>query len=218
VTTAELPTPPSPFGADEAGAALGLPSLQQLFFLPGDWSIYLVARYVPAIAEWLDLGAADYGSTYSAALSLIGWSLLTIVLIAGWAAVKDFDSALTRGVRTLYAETGRHIRMAITRVKYRRGRKRRTEPAFEVTEMPGLSADELRVLRVHASVGPGYALAVSDVAERLAARGYEVRGALERLQSLKLLQATVGGLDGETAYTLTAVGRALLHKTLSTRA
>jgi hypothetical protein len=35
---------------------------------------------------------------------------------------------------------------------------------------------------------------------------------------LKLLQATVGGLDGETAYTLTPVGRALLHKTLSTRA
>jgi len=212
----ELPTPPYPF--DEAGAALGMPSLQQLFFLPGDWSIYLLARYVPAIAEWLGIGAADYGSTYSASLSLIGWSLVTIALIVVWTAIKDLNSAMTRGVSTLYLETRRHIRMAIVRAKYRRGRKPRTEPAIEVTEMRSLDAAELRVLRLHGNVAPGYALAVSDIAERLAARGYEVRGVLERLQTLKLLQATVGGLDGETAYTLTPVGRALLHRTLSTRA
>jgi hypothetical protein len=208
-----LAQPPNPF-SDDAGA-LVFPSLSQLFCLPGDWAIYAVARYVPAVAEWLGVGAADYGSAYSAAVSLVAWSFLTILLIVAWAAVRDFDRAVTRRVIWLYTEALRHIRMGIARVKHRAGLKRRTEPVIEVTEMPGLGPDEIRVLRVHASVGPGYALAVSDVAERLEARGYQIRGVLERLQTLKLLQATVGGLDGETAYTMTPLGRALLNKTLA---
>jgi len=208
-----LAPPPNPFS--DGDGALVFPSLFELFCLPGDWAIYVVARYVPAMAEWLGVGATDYGSAYSAAVSIVAWALLTILLIVAWAAVRDFDRAVTGRVSWLYAETLRHIRMAIRRVKYRVGRKQRTEPVIEVTEVPGLGLDEIRVLRVHASVGPGYALAVSDVAERLEARGYEIRGALERLQTLKLLQATVGGLDGETAYTMTPLGRALLNKTLA---
>lgn len=208
-----LAPPPNPF-SDDAGA-LVFPSLFELFCLPGDWAIYAVARYVPAMAEWLRVGAADYGSAYSAAVSIVAWSLLTILLIVAWSAVRDFDRAVTRRASSIYAETLRHIRMVIARVKYRSRPKRRTEPVIEVTEMPGLGLDEIRVLRVHASVGPGYALAVSDVAERLEARGYQIRSVLERLQALKLLQATVGGLDGETAYTLTPLGRALLVKTLA---
>jgi hypothetical protein len=208
-----LAQPPNPF-SDDAGA-LVFPPLLPLFCLPGDWAIYVIARYVPAMAEWLGVGAADYGSAYSAAGSFVAWALLTILLIAAWAAVRDFDRAVTGRVSWLYAEARRYIRMGIARVKYRTGLKPRTEPVIEVTEVEGLGPDEIRVLRVHASVGPGYALAVSDVAERLEARGYEIRSALERLQTLKLLQATVGGLDGETAYTMTPLGRALLNKTLA---
>jgi Mn-dependent DtxR family transcriptional regulator len=51
---------------------------------------------------------------------------------------------------------------------------------------------------------------VSDVAEKLKARGYEVQTALERLRSLELLRSTVGSLYDEAAYTLTPAGRALL--------
>ena len=43
------------------------------------------------------------------------------------------------------------------------------------------------------------------------ARGYQVRDVLERLKRLDLLHTTVGGLDGEPAYTLTAAGRSLLQ-------
>jgi hypothetical protein len=148
-------------------------------------------------------------------VSLVAWALLAIVLIAAWAAVRDFDRAVTRGVSGAYTEALRQIRMAIARIKYAQGPKRRTEPMIEVTEEPDLGLDEVRVLRLHASLGPGYALAVSDVAERLEARGYQIRGVLERLQSLQLLQATVGGLDGESAYTLTPLGRTILNKKLA---
>ncbi len=64
-----------------------------------------------------------------------------------------------------------------------------------------MSRDEERALELHARLAPGFALAVSDVAEELDVRVYEVRSVVERLQRLKLLQSTVGGLDGETAYT-----------------
>jgi hypothetical protein len=49
------------------------------------------------------------------------------------------------------------------------------------------------------------------VAEELGTRGHEIRAALERLRNLKLLQARVGGYDGETAYTLSPAGRTLLQ-------
>ena len=208
-----LAQPPNPF-IDDAGT-LALPSLAKLYCLPGDWAIYGVATYAPWAAQWLGIEAADYGSAYSVAVSLVAWAALTILLIVAWAAVRDVDRAVTRGVSRLASETMRRIRMAIARFKYRHGPKRRTEPAIEVTEVPELKLDELRVLRLHASLGPGYALAVSDVAERLEARGYQIRGVLEHLQGLKLLQATVGGLDGESAYTLTPLGRIILNKKLA---
>jgi len=207
-----LAQPPNPF-IDDAGA-LALPSFAKLFCLPGDWAIYVVATYVPSVAQWLGIEASAYGGAYSAAVSLVGWSVLTIMLIVAWAAVRDFDRAVTRGVAGLGSETLRHIRMAIARFKYRHGAKPRTEPVIEVTEVPDLGLDEIRVLRLHATLGAGYALAVSDVAERLETRGYQIRGVLERLQALKLLQSTVGGLDGESAYTLTPLGRIILNKKL----
>lgn len=208
-----LAQPVNPF-VDDAGA-LALPSLVNLFCLPGDWAIYAAATYLPSVAEWLALDAGDYGSAYSAAVSLAVWAVATILLIMAWAALRDFDRAVTRGVSGLASETMRRIRMAIARFKYRHGSKQRTEPVIEVTEEPDLGLDEVRVLRLHAALGPGYALAVSDVAERLEARGYQIRGVLERLQGLKLLQATVGGLDGESAYTLTPLGRIILNKKLA---
>lgn len=208
-----LAQPQNPF-VDDAGA-LALPSLVRLFCLPGDWGIYAIATYLPSVAQWLGLTADDYGSAYSVAVSLVAWAVATMLLIMAWAAVRDFDRAVTRGVSGLASETMRRIRLGVARFKYRHGSRRRTEPMIEVTEAPELGLDEIRVLRLHATLGPGYALAVSDVAERLEARGYQIRGVLERLQGLKLLQATVGGLDGESAYTLTPLGRIILNKKIA---
>ena len=102
--------------------------------------------------------------------------------------------------------------MAIAIARYRRQqRSSRKEPSFDVEELPTLRRDELLVLGLHAKLAPGFALTADDVAEELDRRGHEVRAALERLQKLALLQATVGGLEGETAYTLTAAGRAALR-------
>jgi hypothetical protein len=201
--------PPNPFASD---SVLALQSLQQAFFLPGDWAIYVVARHVPAAAEALGLSPALYGSAVSASLSLVGWSSIVIALLVALGAVRDFDRFVTGKIGALYSEACRRVRMALVLARYRRARQRpQPEPVVTVTEDLDLSRDELRVLQLHATVAPGYALAVSEVATQLRARGFQLHAPLERLTRLALLETTLGGLDDETAYTLTPAGRALLR-------
>jgi DNA-binding MarR family transcriptional regulator len=200
-----IPTPANPFSA----AAL---SLFDWFFLPGDWLIYFVASRAPWAAEPLGLGAADYGGTLSAAVSGLAWLALALAAIAAAGAVRRLDERLTRSIAAAVDEVRRRVRMALAFARYRRQRRaERIEPSFEVGELPELRSDELRVLALHARLAPGFALTADDVAEELDRRTHEIGAVLERLQKLGLVRATVGGLDGETAYTLTAAGRGVLQ-------
>jgi DNA-binding MarR family transcriptional regulator len=205
-----IPTPPNPFIAD--AGAFAIPSFDEWFFLPGDWLIYLLASRAPAAAELLRIGPAEYGGTLAGLFAWVCWIALAVAAIVATSALRRFDRALTGHIVGAAVEVRRRVRMAIAFARYRRkARGRRKEPAFDVGEEPSLGRDELRALELHAKLAPGFALAVSDIAEELDARVHEVRAALERLQKLQLLQSTVGGLDGETAYTLTAAGGALLQ-------
>ena len=99
-----LSTPPNPFVAD---GALAVPSFEQWFFLPGDWGLYLLASRAPAVAEFLGIGAADYGGTLAGFLAWIIWLLLAIALIAATSAVRRFDRTITRGIADGIAELKR---------------------------------------------------------------------------------------------------------------
>jgi hypothetical protein len=203
-----LSPPPNPFIAD---GALAIPSFEDWFYLPGDWALYLLSGRAPGIAEILGVGPDDYGGAAAGVVAWIFWVVLAVALIVTTSAVRRVDDALTRSVVAGFSEVRRHVRMAIAFARYRRSRRVvRKEPTFEGEE-PTLSRDEVRALELHAKLGPGFALSVSDVAAELDVRVYEVNTVLERLGNLKLLQSTVGGLDGEVAYTLTAGGRALLR-------
>jgi hypothetical protein len=203
-----IAAPANPFVVD---GALALPSLGECFLLPGNWLIYLLASRLPAVAELLGVGPADYGGAFAAVSAWLAWLVVAIALIAATSAVRRFDRAVTRRIVGGVAEIARHVRMALAFARYRRRRRtQRKEPTFEGEE-PILSRDELTVLELHARLAAGFALSVSDVAEELDQRVYEIRGMLERLQRLELLHATVGGLDGETAHTLTSRGRAFLR-------
>lgn len=203
-----IPTPLNPFVADEGH--LTVPSFTEWFFLPGDWLIYLLLSRAPAVAEFFEITPADYGAKLSGILAWMSWIVFVVATIALTAAVRRFDRALTNRIVAGAAELTRRVRMTIAFARYRRRqRSDRKEPTFDGEE-PTLTRDEVRALELHTKLSPGFALAVSDYVEDLDVRAHEVRAALERLQRLKLLQSTVGGLDGDAAYTLTASGRALL--------
>ncbi len=200
--------PPNPFVAD---GALAIPTFDDWFYLPGNWALYLFGTHAPSTAEMLGIGSDDYGSFAAGVVAWAFWISFAVALIVTTSAVRRFDEAVTRRFARGIAELRRRVRMAIAFARYRRSKRvMRKEPTIDVEE-PSLSLDEERVLELHASLAPGFALSVSDVGEELDMRAYEVRALLERLGHLKLLQSTVGGLDGEHAYTLTAGGRALLR-------
>jgi hypothetical protein len=204
-----ITTPPNPFIT--ADGQLAIPSFEEVFFLPGDWLIYLLTSRLPAVADILGLSPADYGGTPAGFISWTSWVLFAIGAIALTAAVRRFDRALTAGLIDAVAELKRRVRMSIAFVRYRRRpRAERHEPTLDAVEAT-LSRNEVRALALHAKLAPGFALAISDVVEELDVRAHEIRAVLERLQQLKLLQSTIGGLDGDTAYTLTAAGRAFLR-------
>jgi hypothetical protein len=115
-----MPEPPNPFVADAAGGGYQLPSLQDLFFLPGDWAIYLISTYAPSVATTLGLRASDYGSAYSGFAALLSWIAISILLIMVCAAIRNFDLAVTRGVVELVSDVRRRVRMGIALAAYRR--------------------------------------------------------------------------------------------------
>lgn len=126
-----LPTPPNPFLADEASTALALPSLFDLFFLPGDWSIYVFARYAPAVAEWLGLGPDDYGTSLAGFMALAVWLLTLVGVIVVWTGIRDVDRAVTRGIAAGYAGVLRRMRMVVAFAAYRRRQRANAEPTID---------------------------------------------------------------------------------------
>jgi hypothetical protein len=124
--------PPNPFIVD---GALALPTFNDWFFLPGDWAIYALVRYVPAAAAFLEVSSADYGGTLAGFLAWVAWILLALLLIIIASKIRSFDRAMTGGIVHTFTELRRRIRLAIVFVRYRHGlRNRRLEPTFDIRE------------------------------------------------------------------------------------
>ena len=192
--------------------------LGDAFFVPGDWLIWAVATYVSPLARFLELGPSAYGGILSGFVSAFAWlaSLLIVIIVNG--KVQDFDQALTAMIRRGFAETRRRIRVSIALLGYR-WRSLRPKSAkqaqVEVAQEIELSAVELEVLRLHGDLQRGYALSESEIAAKLELRKNRTEEVLGRLRKLGLIETTLGGGGGETAYRLTGAGRGLLvHRQL----
>ena len=214
VAAQTIPVPPAieAGGADAWLGSSDLPAvLYQLFFLPGDCLIWAIASYLPSVAGLFGIGPADYGGVLAGFVSACAWIVLFVTTAIIYQKILDADAALTRGVVSLRSQLVRGARIARALLAARlRERKKPREDKIEFAEEIDLSREELRVLQMHGELGPGYALAVSEIAAMLSARVNHAQELLERLTKLRLLDSTVGGLDGENAYRLTQNGRAFL--------
>lgn len=212
----DIPAPPRfpPFDAN-GDHAVSLADagtwLQHVYFLPGDWLLWLLSVYLPSIARLFGAGSTPpYGSLTSGLVSGFAWLAISVALIVAWTAVRDFDRRLTRAVSGFYDDSLRRVRIAVAvfRSKLRR-RKHAVARQAEFAEDLTLTSEELKLLQVHLELAPGYALHVSDGARELGIRSHQAVTVLEKLAALGLLTRTLGG-DGEAAYTLSAAGRGYL--------
>lgn len=214
-TTTDVVLPPRPALGDTNGdGSLTIADaggwLLHVFFLPGDWAIWVLATYAPSVAGFLEIGAADYGGLASGMVSAASWILGFIAVGMTWLYVRDLDRRATRGTVTLFAHVMLRLRLMAARL---RGRRRAAKPRrnpLEFSSAVDLDALELRVLRLHADLAPGYSLTVRDVANALRRSVGEARSLLDSLKQRSLLNRALGGPDDESAYTLSDAGRASL--------
>ena len=186
--------------------------LQQLFFLPGDTLIWLSLRFAPGISQFFEVDAAQYGSTFSALLSVFVWLAVTVIVMttSHWLSMIDravtglVSSSLT-GVFARFHITGRAVseELARRRQAFRRWRARGDN-------QPKLSKEELRVLKAHAHVGPASALALSDLVRATGVPRVQIVDILDRLRELRLLDHRADPGSSESGYALTVPGRQYL--------
>jgi hypothetical protein len=187
------------------------PWLLQVYFLPGDGVLWLVAAYLPSLAQFFGFGATpNYGGLWSGLISAFVWLALFVMGIIACGAVRDFDRRVTRWFSTGCRAALRRARIALAVLRSKPWRRERARAStVELAEDLVLTDEELRLLRAHFNLAPGYALHASDGAHQLKLRASQARALLEKLVSLGLLSRTLGG-DGEEAYTLSAAGRGYL--------
>lgn len=186
--------------------------LQQLFFLPGDTLIWLSLRYAPVVTDFFEVGAAQYGSTFSALLSVFVWLAITVIVMttSHWLAMIDraltgvVSSSLT-GVLARF-HIGGH---AIAEVYARRRRALKRWWARDDSQ-PKLSSEELRILKAHAHVDPAASLALSDLVRATGVPRVQVIAILDRLRELRLLDRRADPGGNEFGYALTIPGRQFL--------
>jgi len=187
--------------------------LSAAFFLPGDGLLLSLATHAAPLAQLLGIGTADYGGVLSALVSICVWFVAFMSANIAYHFVLDVDRRVTRATKRLVWTATLRVRLARARLlqRWRAWRAARTPAnrADAATDVD-LSAQQLAALRLHAELSAGYASSVSEVAHALGARSRTTEDLLDGLHELGLLRRTLGGADGESAYTLTAAGRALL--------
>ena len=186
--------------------------LQTLFFLPGDTLIWISLRYVPEISQFFEVDSGQYGSTFSALLSVFAWLAIAVLVMTATHWLAMIDRAFTRVVRSsltgFVART--HITGRAINEVYARQRQVFRNWWRRADSSPKLSAEELRVLKAHSHVDPEAALALSDLVRATGVPRVQIVDILDRLRELHLLDRRVDPGSNEFGYALTIPGRRLL--------
>ncbi len=187
--------------------------LGELFFIPGDGLLWMLVTYAPGLAQFLEISPTDYGGTLAAFLSTCAWLTTFVAGSIAYQWVLDADRRLTRAVGGLFKDSVMRARIAskLLRQRWRQWLTRsRPTDRLEFAEDVELAPLQLRALELHSELAAGYALPVRETAGALDISVRATQDMLDKLKSLGLLERTIGGADGESAYKLAAAGRALL--------
>ena len=219
--TETVRSPPTFFIADPNGdGQLTLADagvwLERAFFLPGDWTLWAIARYAPSFAGALGINVPPYGGLWAGAISAVLWLLTIILLGVAYSYAVELDRRATRVMGRLWAEAARRLRVALVRLRVRfgRGGKKSVAPA-DVDTGVELSRLDARILSELALLEPGYVSSAIEVARTLTLPAEQIRDQLDALQRRGLVTRTLGGGDGESGYRLSRPGHGVLMRRLA---
>jgi len=210
--------PPTLFSADPNGdGRLTLADagvwLEQAFFLPGDWTLWAIAQYAPALATAFGMKAPLYGGLWAGTISAAAWLLAVVVLGAAYSYGVELDRRATRWMERLWAGVLRRLRVAALRFRVRRGGRDASRSV--AGDEPELATRDARILCELGVLEPGYVSSAVEIARALSLPAEEARDLLDALQRRGLVTRTLGGGDGESGYTLSRRGHRVLVRRLA---
>ena len=186
--------------------------LETLFFLPGDTLIWLTLRFVPTVSRFLEVDSGEYGSTFSALLSVLVWLAITVFLLTASHWIASLDRTVTTVLRGSLNRllTRAHIVQQVFATGFRTSLQSFRRWWQSGDKRPKLSSEELRVLRAHAYVDSAAALALSDLVRATGVPRVQIVDILDRLREMRLLDRRVDPASNEFGYALTSPGRQFL--------
>jgi DNA-binding MarR family transcriptional regulator len=185
--------------------------LQHVFFLPGDWIIWMILRYAPEVGRFLEVDTREYGTSFSALLSVFSWLAVIVTIMTTSHYLASIDRAVTGLLRGILSRGLMHAH-ALRRALGNAFRRRLDwlRRGVKKGDLPTLTTEELRVLKAHAYVNPNSALALSDLVRATGVPRAQIVDILDRLRELHLIDRRTGASSGEPGYRLTDPGRDLL--------
>jgi hypothetical protein len=184
--------------------------LDQLFFLPADWALSVIATYSPPLADLLGIGEPPYRGVFAGGVAATAWLLLGLAIAVAYQYALVFDRFVTRRIAQLLEGAARTLRVARRSVQTRLRRSKPRDHGIVVeSEAPvELATIEVAILKQLVKLSPGYVATMIDVARALRLREDQVRKPLDALHKKRLVVRTIA--DGGRAYALSPDGRATL--------
>jgi hypothetical protein len=183
-------------------------TMYDVFMLPGDFLLSQLMLHLPTLALTLGVQDADSSFILLAAVSLLSWFLMGIVvgvvarflqnlarIIGATARIASFRVSLAaRNFRTWMICK---IRQLIPR---RRSGVADSAPEVELDDL------DMAVLRSTAACGPGFATSAPELAEQLLMRPAQIQRRLEKLSNNKMLDTVIGSTEGFDNYRVSKSG------------
>lgn len=199
---------------DDSPVRSGLPEwMPGAVLRPGEAIAAWLNQHAPALSSWLSELFQDH---LTLVLSAAGWLVLTVI---GYALMRSGQKAFLAG-RTLVT------RLRISSIAFisylKSGTLARLPGVLASGSSQGVSHEEielsdldLAVLRMSATLPPGYAISVVELAERLRERPSQVERSLIRLRRHQLVDPLLGSTDGFNDYRLTDSGTWFVSRQLA---
>jgi hypothetical protein len=177
--------------------------LYHVFFLPGDYILFVTISHAPEIADFLGVSPVDHGGTLTGFLSLLIW--LTVIVSA-----RSVHNMIRRALRAWAFWISTVCLQIRIKMQLAKNLRQKMDTAYAPTEVQ-LAELETAVLRAVASLAPGHTLTAPDVTTVLRVLPSEAQHALDKLKELRLVDDTIGSVDGYIGYRITLMGEIFLR-------
>jgi hypothetical protein len=182
----------------------------QVLFAPGDLALNWLFTEAPRAAGMLGVESVDDARIMVAALSLISWLLVAVLVKAAYNVIRNTIFCVASLYRRFVAAAAYRFRMIRRAIgaPIRKldlllaGRELHFLEEFEISEL------QFAVLRAQSMRPPGHAITAIEAAEELRIRPLRAQQALSSLAALHLMEVSFATSDGCPGYFLTRPGKA----------